>query len=154
MQRLISMIVLPLAALVLTLGGCGGKDPHTGTWNLDKTAFEASVREMMATQMPPGADADPTGQMAAMMEQMVTGMVEKTEMTITLNDDGTMKADGTFGGEEPEHHVGTWTNNSGTITMTIEGEDPATGTIRDGSLYVSMPNPRGDSMEMKFNRGG
>ena len=153
MQSLIRYVWLPVAALVLVLGGCGGKDPHAGTWTLDKTAFEAQVREMMAAQMPPAAAAAPDA-MKGMMDQMVTDMVEKTHMTLTINADGTFKADGNFGGEEPEHHTGTWTEADGVITMVIEGDDPATGRVNGDALVVTMPNPRGEPMEMRFVRGG
>ncbi|MEZ6317261.1 MAG: hypothetical protein R3B49_00710 [Phycisphaerales bacterium] len=157
MKGMIRMLVLPLAAVAMVLGGCG-KDPHVGSWTLDKVAFETQVRQAMKDQMASQAGGDDqaaaaAAMMAGLMDSMVTKMVENTNLSMDIKADGTFHVSGTMGGEAPEDSDGTWKASGGTITMNIKDKPPATGNIRDGSLYLKMPEGGdGPAVELKFDR--
>jgi len=156
MKTMIRMLVVPLAAVAMVLGGCG-KDPHVGSWTLDKAAFETQIRATMKEQMASKTDDDPqaaaaAAMMAGMMDSMVQKMVANTDLSMEIKPDGTFHVSGKMGDGTPEDRDGTWTAKDGAITFTMEGEAPATGHLREGSLYLKLPDGgKGPDMEMKFD---
>lgn len=161
MTKAMRMLWVPLAAVVLVAAGCG-KGPFVGVWKLDKADFEGKVRAAMEEKMgqpqegmDEAAAAMAASMMKGMMDQMVTRMIDGTDLTMTINADNTFEVEGTLGGESPPSRDGTWEASGDAIVMSMEGEDPVTATIRDGSMYLALPSEDdGMQLDLKFDQEG
>ena len=135
--------------------GGGGDAAAVGTWVLDKDNIREVMRAMITEQM--GGSIPPEA--APMVEQQVNQMIDRMEMRLELNADGTasMNAVNPMDGSRKEDN-GTWTRDGDTITISTAGEDPelGPGTVK-GKLVngaLEMTAPGNEEMTLRLIRGG
>lgn len=160
MKGTISLVVA--AAVVLLGGGCTNRR-YLGSWRMDKEAYAEMVlrdapepvTKRVAAKLGDDEQVVIVGDLFAVtMHGMLTEWVANTEMTVDLQiePDGTCRIVSSAGAWS-EVHTCTWTTSGGVIRLRSEGEPPAIGRIRDGSLYLELPKAGGDpAPALKFDR--
>jgi hypothetical protein len=113
-------ILLILALAVALLAGCGGSSDPTGKYVV-KTIGGQPVEEYFVSML--GEDADFALQMFGVSSY-------EELMTVELKSDGSAVA--TLAGEAPL--TGTWIQEGDQITITIDGGDPVTFTLKGNEL--------------------
>jgi hypothetical protein len=149
MPALKFFLMVPLfASAVVAIAGCGGGDP-VGTWELDKDATAPALIAAVADD----PDAPP------MAAAMVAELLAKTEMTLTLNADGTASMSRTmpvmFGqGGGREAYAGTWSGTGSEIAFQFPGDrkhPELAASVSGDLLTVTLER---DKPPLIFRKGG
>lgn len=128
-----------LSLVLVAVVGCGGGSSFEGEWSVDKE----EMKSIMVASMEKETEGQPE-EMKKMMLDTASAMVESMKMDLNLKSDGTFTVTSEMMGQT-ETVTGTWTESSGTITMT-ENDKPsnkATAKIEGGKLMVHFENDPG-----------
>lgn len=144
----LALLFFLAASLFASCGG--GASAAAGDWEVDKEA----LLESMETTFKEQAGEDNAGMLDMMLAQMKT-MVEGTEMTMTLNADGTAKMISKGMGDDTEE-TGTWSMEDGKVKIETENTPAVFATLKGDTLTAKMPSdgdagPMGD-IEIIFKR--
>ena len=134
---------LLLLAVLLAVAGCGEK-PLTGTWVLDKPAMRDAVKSSVERRMAAntGQDSPQTLElMRSMLDGMVDGIVQGMSGTLTLHEDGSFTAQGTFGACNLTG--GVWTSAGDQITLdAADGQDDMSGAVKGDLMELTPQHAR------------
>ncbi|MCK5943319.1 MAG: hypothetical protein KAI24_15165 [Planctomycetes bacterium] len=148
MKKLIATLVSVLALTLLA--GCGGDAAASaaGTYQIDKAAFEASMKAEMKDQPTEGPAAD-------MAKQAMEQMMASLSGSIELKQDGTCTMKMSMGGPETVE-TGTWKLDGDklSVTTTKDGkEETNVAKFADGVITIEEEQG-GKTVQMKFKKAG
>lgn len=139
-------LVLALAVLALSLGGCGddaGGSGIVGSYSMDGADFLGKMQDMMLEQMGPMLEQMPPEQVAKMKEEM-TAEMKDSKVDLEIKADGTFEVHAKMQSDQTDVIKGTWTQEGDVITMVEtekNGEPKEDGetikaTLKDGDLML------------------